>query len=133
MQHSQIHLGQAVLSRHISCTLSQAASPFCSPVCCWGDWDKFRQGPDPVKDLRASLENDVLQPFLALDVSLQVEDASVPSQPASERVPPAIIKSSRLLQMTSSSVQAEGCNLFPRETHGKLLGANGFVQVILEV
>lgn len=27
MQHPQIQLGQAVLSRHISCTLSQAASP----------------------------------------------------------------------------------------------------------
>lgn len=33
-------------------------------------------------------------------------------------------------------MQAEGynlCNLFLKEAHGKLLGANGFVQVILEV
>lgn len=41
-----------------------------------------------------------------------------------------------MLQITSSSVQAEGCNLCSlvlREAHGNLLGANGFVQVILEV
>lgn len=82
MQHPQILLGRAVLTRHISCTLSQAASPSFGPVCCRRDWDKFGQGPDPVNELRPSLENDVLQPLLALDVSLQVEDASMSSQPS---------------------------------------------------
>lgn len=39
------------------------------------------QGLDPVNNLRPSLENDIPQPFLALDVLFQVEDAAVSSHP----------------------------------------------------
>ena len=80
VQHPQIHLGHTVLTRHVSCTLSQATPPSISLVCCRGGYDKCRQGPDPVNELRPGLDNDVLQPLSTFP--LQVEDASLSARPS---------------------------------------------------